>query len=416
MFKKIFIVLTLVLLCACQKQEVIVEPVIKPIEKEEYIKPVKDILIYAELAEPLKSQIKIANCNSSYKNYQFAMLGKQGYDGVLKDLSDNEFSLDSYDEYMIEIVSNECSHCKKQLALLDDLVSKTDIPFIQCFNHGTKDEIYAMYDEQNATINENIRIVECDDAFRSYLKDELKIEAYPSLITYKDNKLSFISVGEVNEVSFEKIINFGFNDLIEKEDIVDKQGNNLLEISRSVDDLKNDLSEDSLKKIEELDNDDYTQELTFKLMGSKLDYSKQSNDPNEAYFNEIDDYSSYENERVVLFYTYLRDNSETDKVDYINSLMVDPDVKYIVVLIEGIESSSAALRNMNVRFRCPVVSVLGKIPDDFFKFGLVNYPSATFVDRGVFTGAYSNIESKEKMAEAIDMFLSDNCIAYLKNN
>ena len=85
-------------------------------------------------------------------------------------------------------------------------------------------------------------------------------------------------------------------------------------------------------------------------------------------------------------------------------------------LVEGFESSSAALNNMSVKFRCPAVSMLASIPKDLFGFGLVNYPTAVFVDRGVFTGAYSNIESKEKFAEACELFISDGSIAYKRNN
>ena len=120
---------------------------------------------------------------------------------------------------------------------------------------------------------------------------------------------------------------------------------------------------------------------------------------------------------MTLFFTYLRDNSETEKVKQINELISsDEGIEYIVVLIEGLESSSAALKDMKIGFSCPVVSVLGYMPDDFFGFGLIAYPTAVFVDRGTFTGAYSDIESKEKMAEAISLFLSDECIAYRRNN
>ncbi|MEE3409605.1 MAG: hypothetical protein VZQ95_09445, partial [Erysipelotrichaceae bacterium] len=128
-------------------------------------------------------------------------------------------------------------------------------------------------------------------------------------------------------------------------------------------------------------------------------------------------FSVYENEKLVLLYTYLRDNSETEKVEFINDLMKqESDEKYIVILVEGLESSSFALKNMSVRFNCPVVSVLGRMPEDFFNFGLANYPTAVFLDKGTFTGAYSNIESKEKYTEALGIFLGDQCIAYKSNN
>ncbi len=152
-------------------------------------------------------------------------------------------------------------------------------------------------------------------------------------------------------------------------------------------------------------------------MGKKADLETTNTPQGDHFYSEVDDFSVYENEKLVLLYTYLRDNSETEKVEFINDLMKqESDEKYIVILVEGLESSSFALKNMSVRFNCPVVSVLGRMPEDFFNFGLANYPTAVFLDKGTFTGAYSNIESKEKYTEALGIFLGDQCIAYKSNN
>ena len=152
-------------------------------------------------------------------------------------------------------------------------------------------------------------------------------------------------------------------------------------------------------------------------MSKKVDFTLMSNKKSDIYINEIDDFTVYEDDELVLIYTFLRDNSQVERVDFINGLIEDnPDLSFIVILIEGAESSSAALNNMKMKFKCPVVSTLGYIPSDFFKFGIAAYPTAIFVDKGTFTGAYSNIKDKETFKKATSIFLNEGCVAYKINN
>ena len=414
--KKIILFSTIsILLLSCTKQGVPDIPVAE--EKEEYIDPVKDVFIFGEIEADLRQKLKTANCHGDMNNYQFAMLGKDVYDGELTDIDGNAINLKDLEAFYLEIVSVNCSHCKKQLHVMDSLIEGEELPFIQYFNVGTKEEILEMYDSEGVELSEKMIIIAEDEGMKAYTKKMLKMKSYPTLLTCKEGKITFDAVGELDQESIEQVRHFGFSDVLDAHELKDQDGNELLSLNRSIDDLKDDLSDENIVKIEVLDNDDYTADLTFRLMGKKLDFEAISNPRSEVYLNEIDDFTVYENEELVLLYTYLRDNSETDKVEFINELIAsDPDVKYIVVLVEGLESSSAALKNMKIRFNCPVVSVLGRMPDDFFGFGLVNYPTAVFVEKGVFSGAYSNIPDKEKFAEAIGVFLKDGCIAYKKNN
>lgn len=403
------------LLFSCAKKDVPDTP--KKEETQEYIDPVKDVFIFGEIEPDLRGKLKVANCHSDMNNYQFAMLEKDVYDGELTDIDGNTVNLKDLDAFYMEIVSVNCSHCRKQLHVMESLIEKDKIPFVQYFNVGNGEEILDMYENEGIELPENMIIIAEDEGMKEYVKDTLKMKSYPTLLTFRQGKITFDAVGELDEESFDQVREFGFTDILDVHELKDAEGRQLLDLNRSIDDLKDDLSQDSIAKIEALDNDDYTADLTYRLMGRKLDFNLISNPRSDVYFNEIDDYSVYENEELVLLYTCLRDNSETEKVEFINELIAsDPDLKYIVVLIEGLESSSAAVKNMEIRFNCPIVSVLGRMPDDFFGFGLVNYPTAVFVEKGTFTGAYSNIADKEKFAEAIGVFLKDGCIAYKQNN
>ena len=410
-FKKILLVLLLFLTSCTKKEE---EPVIT---KEEYIDPAKDIFIFDKIDGNLASRIKDANAGKDFKNYQFMMLYKDIYDGVLEDINGNKFRLSDYDQVILEIVSVECSHCRRQLGMLEAFMAENEVPFVQYFNVGTKDEIVELYEEEDMTIPDDIIIVAHDDGLNDYLKKTLQIKTYPTTITFKDDKVTFAAEGEIDLRAFRRILNIGFTELISEDDLKDENGVLYTELSRSIDEVRNDISDENLKKLKALDNDDYSEELTLKLMGKKLDFNTFSNPHSELYRNDIGDFSAYEDERLVLIYTYLKDSTETEKVRFINELMDEnSDVRYIVVLIEGMDSSSAALNGMSQSFNCPVVSVLGYMPDDFFGFGIIAYPTAVFVDKGTFTGAYSNIESPEKFKTALELFLSDECIAYKRNN
>ena len=409
--------LSLFVLVSCTQKEIEENKETEAVEKDIYIDPVRDVFIFGELQETLKEEIKTANGHAEYSNYQFKMLQKELYEQPLHDIEGNEIILSQYDNLVLEIVSVQCSHCMKQLHVLSKLIEGKDITFVQYFNVGKKEDILDMYQKEDVQIDDRMILIGEDEGMKDYVKNILGVKSYPTLLSFKDGKVSFDATGEADETSFSMFLKLGFDEIIDVHELKDEDGNELLSLSRSIDDVKNDLSLENREKLEALDHDDYTCQLTYQLMGKKVDFSLISNSYSEVYMNEVDDFSLYEEEKLVLIYTYLRDNSETDKVEFINDLIKDDDdIQAIVVLIEGLESSSAALKNMKIRFLCPVVSILGRMPDAFYSFGLAAYPTAVFIDKGVFTGAYSMIESKEKFAEAKDLFLSENCIAYKRNN
>ena len=409
MNKKLILLLMVFLLIGCvPKEEVIEEPI-------EYIDPVKDVFIFSKLDSGTQYRIKKANGNKDYSNYQFAILFKDVYEKDVEDINGNTINLTDYDKLIVEIVSVDCAHCKKQMESIGDFVNGFDGTFIQYFNIGDKEEIIQFYDD--IEIPENLIIISRDEDLKEYFLHELGLKKYPSMLGYYEGKVSFMIDGETDIIGFREFCDLAFKERLEKEDFIDRDGNDLLNINRNIDDVKNDLSIENQNKISELDNDGYTEELTYTLMSKKVDFTIMSNKKSDIYINEIDDFTVYEDDELVLIYTFLRDNSQVDRVDFINGLIEDnPDLSFIVILIEGAESSSAALNNMKMKFKCPVVSTLGYIPSDFFKFSIAAYPTAVFVDKGTFTGAYSNIKDKETFKKATSIFLSEGCVAYKINN
>ena len=409
MFKKLLLIIMILSCFSCNRKDNDNEI------KQEYIAPARDVILFDELDNRLQNIIKTANDNNVFDNYQFEMLFKDVYDKPLTDINGNTINLIDYDKLAIEIVSVQCSHCKKQIEDINEFI-KDDITFVQYFNVGNRQEIIDFYKEAQVDIPEDIIIISHNDDLKDYLLNKLKLQVYPSLITYKDGKVSFNCAGEISNSAIDSLYDIAFNNVLNKEDLIDEDGIYLLDKNRSIDDVKNSLSEENLNKLELLDNDNNTLNLTLSLIGNKFDFKTMSNSNSNVFINDIDDFDYYQDKKLVIIYTYLKDESDVEKIEFINELINDnKEYEYIVTLAEGMEASNSILQKMDIGFECPVISLSARVPDDFSKVGYVAYPSAVFVDRGVFTGVYSNIR-KDNFKDALDLFLSDQSIAYVKNN
>lgn len=406
MIKKILLILLLIL-SSCGKKE----------NNLEFIDPVRDVFVYGELDKQTQDRIRLANGNREYKNYQFKMLNKDVFDKDLLDINGNSINLNKYKDLAFEVVSVTCNHCRNQLKYIGDFVSKFDGTFIQYFNVGNKQEILDLYGSENIKIPDNLIIISKDDAVDDYIRNYLDLEMYPTLICFKNGKVSFSVDGEVELEYYDQLLDIAFKNTLKEEELKDQNGISIFKLNRSIEDVKNDLSSKNQMRINDLDNDGKTIDLTYNLMGKALDFDNMQDTNNSIYINEVDDFNKYKDKQLVLLYTSLRNKNAVEEADFINELIsVDDKVEYLVVLNEDIESSSKIIKDLNISFKCPVVSLLSDVLSDFNSFAIYNYPTAVFVSNSVFTGAYSNIKNKEKFLDAIKMFLSDESIAYKNNN
>jgi len=404
MIKKILLIILLLLSSCTQSKE----------DNLEFIDPVQDVFIFSRLNDETKNRIKKANSNKEYQNYQFATHGKEVFSESLVDINNKQINLNEYKNLAIEIVSVTCSHCKNQIHLINDFVSKFDGAFIQYFDVGSKQEVLDLYTSENVEIPDNLIIITRDDRMHDYILNDLKLQMYPTLLCFKNGRISFCTDGELTIESYENVLDIGFVNTLSEQDYFDDQGNNVLNLNRSIEDVKESLSKQNQTRINNLDNDSYTSELTYRLMGRHVDLTNVSNTSSSLYINEVKDFSEFQDSQLVLIYTSLKNEND---INFINELISsNKDVEYLVLLSEGMDSSSNLLKTMSTSFNCPVASMLSSIPEDFNSFEVSNYPTAIFVNNSTFTGAYSNIESKEKFLEAIDMFLGKDCIAYKNNN
>lgn len=401
----------IVLLCSCNTEN------IQKTSQEQYIEPVRSVNIFDEADKELQDRIKKANNGKGFDNYQFKMLFKDIYDGPLYDIDGKRIILKDYEKLFVEIVSTKCSHCRKQLEFVEEFSEKEDVAFVQYFNVGNRQEIFEFYAEAGVNIPQNIIIIPHDEGLKDYIIQELDVQLYPTLLSFVDGKLSFTSSGEIDAEQFENIYDISFIDKISMDDLILEDGNNIIEMERDIEDVRSSLSQENQDRLAKLDNDGVTSDLTLSIIGSSFDYDLNTKKTDSVFINEIDDFNHYKDKKTVIFYTYLRDPEDTDKIIFINDLIRSNDeYEYITVLSEGMESSSTVYRKTAVKFNCPVVSLSAELPSGFYFPSNAEYPYALFVDRSVITGAYSNIKDVESFNQALDIFLSDGSIAYVRNN
>lgn len=417
MFKRFSIILLIVLLTACQNKEADVV-VNKKEEIKEYLNPIKDKVLFDEITNPkTKTRIKVANGNKDYQNYQFKMFNKPSYNGELVDINGNVVNLMNIKTYVLEIVSVECSHCKKLITNHMGKMLDSSYPLIQYFNVGNKQDIYDFYSELGIKMPNNAIIVEHDDDMQDYIKNTIQISNYPTLVSYVNNSVTFDSYGELEDIELNEYYNISFKETLTKNELVNAKGEDILSLDWSLEDVEHSFSKENLEKIDGINNDEYTKELVFKLVGSKVNFDVISNDKNDIYVNEIDDYSYYKDKDLVIFYTFFKKDEDFERIKFINELIaLHDEYEYIAVLIEGFDTSSKMYRSYDSKLNCKVVSNLGYMPDDFYKVGIANYPTAVFVEKGTFTGGYSNINSIDNYEKALDMFFGENSIALKSNN
>jgi len=407
--KVLLVLLLLVGLCACKTKQ----------EDYEYIEPMRDAFLFYEVSDEISKRILQANNYEDYQNYQFQMWFKDIYDGQLTDIKGCTYELSKYDKLIIEVVSTTCNHCKRIIGnyLQGYLQAHPEICFIQYFNNADKQGILDFYQENNLSIPVNLIVVGKDEGFKKYIMEDLEAEYYPSLLCFLNGQLRYMSVGEIKNEDYEYVIDLGFNNPIEKAELVNSEGKSIFELARSYEDVRNDFSEENRVKIETLSSDLYTAELVYKMVGNTLDFDDLL-PGNNGYVREIDDFSVYKDSQLIILYSLLKgDENDLTQIQLINDLIdSNNNYEYIVVLVDSYTNSSNIYRNSSLKFKAKAISTLSRMPADFYEYGMVAFPSAVFVNKGTFAGAYSKISDVESFNSAIEMFLSKDAIVYKKNN
>lgn len=115
---------------------------------------------------------------------------------------------------------------------------------------------------------------------------------YPTLVCFNKGKVTATCVGEIYKDTYLKIHDLAFVNIMDTSKLVNQKGDNILSLSRSIDDVQNDLSIENQNKIKEFNNDQYSETLTYELLEKSVVFSKVNKVNSKLYYNDVSDFIS----------------------------------------------------------------------------------------------------------------------------
>lgn len=397
--KKIVLILLLVLFGCSNSQED---------TNANYIKPVKEEVLFNFLNEDTKNLLKEVNNGLDVENVALKNLGKSLPDFILETIDGESLNLSDYinSKLVIEVVSIYCSHCKNQ-ALNENpyIVSKyPELTFITYFVNGNKDSANSFYKEIGISEHSDNEIITLEnDTFNDFLSKEYGFNATPAYYFFNAGKLTWCNIGTIEKNDFDSLYNFAFNQEFDTALLVSEDGQSIFDFSRDSEDVKNDLDQDKFAKLQSLDNDDNTVYLTLNHIGQVFDFANQYSDDSN-FKSEIDFNVDYSKDELVFI---MISGDDDNLINLINSFYDDnKDIKVFVINTSDQDNEEIA-----AKLKAPLASIMNQVPKFLDSGSLGNYPSALFVQDGYITGIYSNILGIDELNRAKELFLGKDSIA-----
>lgn len=402
------------LLCACSSNKVDVnydENNKDVISASNFIEPTSEDNIFEYLNDDTKDLLYKANDDKDVDTSVLKNLGKDLLEGTFIDYSGNTINLSDYKDskLVIEVVAYWCSHCKEQaLKYNEDLLNNMDdVIFIQYFASGDKEEIEAFYKDIDLDVPSNIIIGINDDDLTNNIILNYSLEYTPTFFFFNKGELNWESVGTISSDQYNLFKDVAFNNALDLSTLKDADGKDILDYIRDEEDVKNDLSSANYTKLEALDNDGYTVDLTLKYIGSNANLLNQLSD--DSSFTAEANLENYNNSELIVIFI---DEYNNNYIDLINNFTANnKDIN--VVVVNNSDENNDTIANL---LDAPLVSIMNQVPEIFNEISFSSYPSALFIKEGTITGVYSNIKSSDKLLEAYNIFLTDNSVALLANN
>ena len=405
--KKILIVLTLFLLCACvQKEETNDNS-----EINTFIEPVKDEEIFDYLNADAYNLLFAANDNEKLSTTSLKNFGKKLLEYTLTDFYGKTINLSDFSnsKLVIELVTTYCSYCKYETKNFIDSLKESlgDITLIQYFMNGDKEGIDAFYKEVEKDIPDNVFVVPSVKEFSDLVQNTYDINATPTFLFFNNGSLTWYRVGPTSSYELDMFYDIAFNDGFNLNNLTDEDGNSIFSYLRTDEDVKNDLSAENYQKLVALDNDNYTVSMTLSNMGKTFDFTDQLDDES-VFYSEVNFLDYINSDLMIVFVDELND----EEANMLNTFYQNnKDVEMIVLDISD-ENTKEKADSLDAN----VVSIMNQVPSFLSDVDFINFPSCLYVKEGTITGVYSNIESLEKLEESVAIFLKDTSIALSKNN
>jgi len=382
----------------------------------EYIEPCTGSL-FSLLNSSLKNELYEANTGEAIEDEILEVIGNELIDIEFDDINGITYNLKDFNgKLLIENFQKSCNHCKKQISDYNDSIieNHNELTYIYFFPINTTEDIKEMYSDLSKDFRDDIIYVSKNDVLYDYLKT-LNLNMTPSMYCFLDSTLTFVHNGYCTPSVFDRFYDYAFINPINKKDLVDDNNESVFCEKRTTDDVLADLSIDSTNKLDKIDNDYYSTPMTLEIMSHSVDFSDLFISDK---YTEIYNYEPYEDKDLVLFYIdYYKDADNDEDINLLNKIIKEhSELSFIGVIIEDDYSTIDGYENGKHKINCPVVSVSGNIPKSFSIINAENYPVAIFIEKGVMTGAYSNILNTRKFNEALEIFIGESSIAHKDNN
>lgn len=422
--KKVFIILLLLLVVGCNKNE-------ENIEESPFIDPITNTSAIDQLDKGISKKLKnlFGPIDDVFIDESLNLIGQNidVFDLSITDIDGNTYNLSDYKEsrILVEIAATYCTHCGQQLdfipkvrELLDD-----DVTIFQVFadKEGDFNQIKEFYVRNGHTFDKGINIIPYSYDFVDRIVS-LGIDQTPTFM-FIDNGVCSFALSSFNDKFLNNIVDHAFSNEIKRSDLINTKGQPIEKYYRTKHTLRDELNQDSLEYLDSLNKSNSA--ILCEIAGKKIDFNSLTNVFDTPLLS-LDSFDKYSNDQTIVF-CLTRDKAEDIERDiYVINTIIDehPEIKFFVVFLDDIDyyfsNSSELYIKSNSKLKTDAVSSLSSIPY-FIKETALNFvydentPMMLFIDDSYVTGVSVGSRSLISYETLINMFFGEDSITLKKN-
>lgn len=396
-----------------------------------YIDPITEGNPIDELGKEINKKLNnyFGEPKDAFNGENLSLIGKNVdiFDLSVSDINGKQIKLDKYKntKVFIEIAATYCSHCGDQLKYLSSIREciEDDIDILQIFadKNGNSESIAKFYADNNQKMSNKEIIIQYDfDLVDRFVT--MGVSQTPTFL-FVDNGIVKTALSSFNSKYLKRICDVGFTDTIQRNEIVNDEGEPIEKFYRTYHTLMKEI------KPEYKDVLDQFHESNMYLIGNNagkyFNWYDLTSDYDDGFIKK-ESFSEYDGEDVIIFGLSNDDEKElTKEIEYINNFADNnKDINCLIVFLDDTEyynhNTSNVYFKSGATAKCGVVSSRSSVPyliDDIaYEFVYEgNVPMMLFVENNYITGMCVGMESFNNLNKLIDMFFGENCITLTKN-
>ena len=314
----------------------------------------------------------------------FSMIGETLPDITLTDYNGRELKLSDLKgrRVVFEFMASWCDYCRQTTKEVfeDYMKNHTDTLFVQVFVEGNKSDIDEFYESIDMSVGASEqKYVIAQSGEGSMLASALGVLSYPTILFVDETgTVQLASTGYYELDVFEKAY-----DLAYSYKILDHIDSDLMDrIKRDYMDVKNDLSEEVVKQLSSLRNNDTDSTMFDTVMYANM--NQELTPDIEDIEGNIHSWDSLKNKNTIIFYALSSDDYYTkENLTLLKDFCNEKDYNLVVVLFpyQYIDDNTNYYEeNKDIFENTIVIDSTGPISTDFYSTSLDYIPSTLFLD------------------------------------